>query len=364
MTNSCGKAAIRGGLSVILGPLSFLDEEGVKSGHACSVVVPVYRGEHTLDSLIEELTPLTDVQHTPAGRSWRVDEVILVHDAGPDRSDVVMRRLASDHHFVRCVWLSRNFGQHAATLAGMSSTGSEWIVTLDEDGQFDPRDIGRMLDVALDHRAQLVYASPTNSPPHGLLRNFSSNLAKGALTRLLASSNLPRFSSFRLMLGDIGRGVAAYMGSGVYLDVALTWVFGRIETCPVTFRQEYDGRSGYSYRSLFSHFWRLVISAGTRPLRLVSLMGAATTIGGVVLALFLVIRRALGHVTVQGYTSLMVVLLLLGGAILFSLGIIAEYVGAAVRMAMGKPLYLITSDPRTGPLHREDSSEAEQVTGG
>ena len=337
------------------------EKEGFGPEHTCSVVVPVYRGEHTLVPLIEELSPLTDIQQTPEGRAWRLAEVVLVHDAGPDRSDVVIRRLASHHPFVRPVWLSRNFGQHAATLAGISSTGSEWIVTLDEDGQFDPRDIGRMLDVAVDRRAQLVYATPTNSPPHGLVRNLSSDLAKSIFTRLLTKGNLPRFSSFRLMLGDIGRGVAAYMGPGVYLDVALTWVFGSIETCPATFREQYQRPSGYSYRSLLSHFWQLVISAGTRPLRLVSLVGAATTVCGVLLAIAIVIRNALGDVAVQGYTSLMVVVLLLSGAILFSLGIIAEYVGAAVRMAMGKPLYLITSDPGDGPLHRDDRLEAEQV---
>jgi glycosyltransferase involved in cell wall biosynthesis len=341
--------------------MRLLGEEGVESEHTCSVVVPVYRGEQTLAPLVEELSPLTEVQRTPGGRPWRLAEVVLVHDAGPDRSDVVIRRLASEHSFVRPVWLSRNFGQHAATLAGISSTGSEWIVTLDEDGQFNPSDIGRMLDVALDRRAQLVYGTPTNSPPHGLVRNLSSSLVKGLFTKLLATGNIPRFSSFRLMLGDVGRGVAAYMGPGVYLDVALTWVFGRIETCSTTFREEYKRPSGYSYRSLLTHFWQLVISAGTRPLRLVSFVGAAVTLGGIVLALVIVIRHALGDVSVQGYTSLVVVILVIGGAILFSLGIIAEYVGAAVRMAMGRPLYLITSDPWDGPLHRDEHSEAEHV---
>ena len=146
-------------------------------------------------------------------------------------------------------------------------------------------------------------------------------------------------------------------GPGVYLDVALTWVFGSIETCPTTFREQDTRPSGYSYRSLLSHFWQLVISAGTRPLRLVSLVGALTTIGGIVLAIVILIGHAVGDIKLQGYTSLMIVLLLLGGAILFSLGVIAEYVGAAVRMAMGKPLYLITSDPGNGPLHRKESFE-------
>lgn len=335
------------------------DEDG--TAHTCSVVIPVYRGEHTLTPVLEELLPLTEQQRTPGGRRWRVAEVLLVHDAGPDRSDEVIRQLASKYSFVRPVWLSRNFGQHAATVAGMSSTGSDWIATIDEDGQFDPGDIGRMLDVALDRRAQLVYARPTNPPPHGPMRNLSSNLAKGTFTKMLAARNLPRFSSFRLMLGDIGRGVAAYMGPGVYLDVALTWVFGRIETCPTVFREEHARPSGYSYRSLLSHFWQLVISSGTRPLRLVSLVGAIITVGGLIFALVVLIGHAVGDIHSQGYTSLMIVLLLVGGAILFSLGVIAEYVGAAVRMAMGKPLYLITSDPGDGPLHRDDRFEAQPV---
>jgi glycosyltransferase involved in cell wall biosynthesis len=67
--------------------------------------------------------------------------------------------------FVTPIWLSRNFGQHAATLAGMASTNGDWVVSLDEDGQHDPRDIGHMLKVAVKQDAQLVYAQPINEPP-------------------------------------------------------------------------------------------------------------------------------------------------------------------------------------------------------
>jgi polyisoprenyl-phosphate glycosyltransferase len=331
--------------------------------HTVSVVIPVYRGEHTLAPVVEELVELTTPYRTPAGRWCRITEVVLVHDAGPDRSDVVIRRLAAEHSFVHPVWLSRNFGQHAATLAGMSSTGSDWIVTMDEDGQFNPADIARMLDVALDRHAELVYANPTNPPPHGAARNAASNLAKFLAVKVLSDGTLERFSSFRLLLGEAGRGVAAYVGPGVYLDVALSWVFGRTAVCPVEFRDERGHRSGYSFRKLLSHFWQLVITAGTRPLRLVSLVGGSTAFIGIIAAVVLAFRRLiLNDITVQGWTSVVVVLLLLGGAILFSLGIIAEYVGAGVRMAMGKPLYLIVADPSSGPLFRETSTQSEEIS--
>lgn len=327
--------------------------------HSVAVVVPVYRGERTLDHFITELVPYTKSSVTEGGRPWRIAEVVLVHDSGPDRSDVVIRDLAHRFESIHPVWLSRNFGQHAATLAGMSSTGSDWIVTMDEDGQFNPADIPRLLDTAIDNGAQLVYARPKNPPPHGFARNTASVVAKKIATVLL-TGEIPRFSSFRLMLGDVGRGVAAYAGSGVYLDVALTWVVGRIEMCPVTLRDERGRTSGYSFRRLLSHFWQMVITAGTRPLRVLSVLGAVVAAVGTLLAIALALTAGFGQRSVPGWTSLAVMTLLLGGSILFALGVVAEYVGAAVNMAMGKPLYLIVSDPELGPLHRGSRSTTEQ----
>ncbi len=139
-----------------------------------SVVIPVYNGAATLPDLVAELRGLRSIQRTPNGREYRVDEVLLVWDRGADGSDRVIRELSRSDSWVRPIWLSRNFGQHAATVAGMTSSGGDWIVTMDEDGQHDPAYIGQMLDVAYAERAQLVYASPTTPPPHGFLRNTAS----------------------------------------------------------------------------------------------------------------------------------------------------------------------------------------------
>jgi undecaprenyl-phosphate 4-deoxy-4-formamido-L-arabinose transferase len=326
-----------------------------------SIVVPVYRGELTLDALIAEIAPFTKPSRSPGGVLMQVTEVVLVYDNGPDASAAVIRRLSEDVEFVRPVWLSRNFGQHAATIAGMSSTGSEWIVTLDEDGQFDPADISKLLDTALSQGAQLVYGRATNPPPHGRLRNLASNTAKAIATKLLTDGGLVDFTSFRLMLGEIGRGVAAYVGPGVYLDVALSWAFGSVTSCPVEFRQGIDRPSGYSFQKLLVHFWQLVVTSGPRPLRLVSLGGFFAALAGVALAIVVAVEKISGSIKVAGWTSLAVIVLLLGGVTLLALGVVAEYVGAAVRMAMGKPLYLITSDPRSGPLQRSGVPPQDQT---
>jgi polyisoprenyl-phosphate glycosyltransferase len=318
--------------------------------HTVSVVVPVYQGKHTLPGLVKELEPLTSGVSTPAGHHLQVTEVLLAYDHGPDDSAETIRQLAQQYEFVHPIWLSRNFGQHAATLAGMASSGSDWIVTMDEDGQHDPACIPAFLDTALTRQAALVYAKPTNPPPHGAFRNLASAQAKKLLVRLLGNDELADFQSFRLVLGEVGRSVAAYVGAGVFLDVAMSWVNDRVAVCPVTLRSEGDRPSGYTTRRLLSHLWRMIITSGTRGLRLVSIVGVAFAAVGLLLAGYVVVAQLVSDVIVQGWTSVVVAVLVGTGMILFSLGVIAEYIGVAVNMAMGKPLYLIVSDPADGPL--------------
>ena len=331
----------------------------VPGPHLISVVVPVYAGERTLSGLVAELLPMTAGFTTAAGHTARVCEIVLVHDHGPDGSAQVIRKLAATHDVVRPVWLSRNYGQHAATLAGMASSGGDWIVTIDEDGQHDPADIPRMLDRAMEQQSGVVYARPVNGRQHGALRNLASTGSKRLVDLLVSGGNAGDYHSYRLMLGEVGRGVAAYAGAGVYLDVALGWVAGRAVTCPVTLRAEGTRPSGYRLRGLLSHFWRLVLTSGTRLLRVVAAVGALFALLGLLFAVFLVGNKLLGGDIQPGWTSVMVVVLVCTGAIMLALGIVAEYLGVAVNMAMGKPLYLISADPDDGPLGRPPAREPE-----
>lgn len=326
--------------------------------HDLSVVVPVYQGEKHLASVLGELERYIDPFETPAGNKVRLIEVVLVDDNGPDESPQVMRELAAKYPWVRTVWLSRNFGQHAATLAGMSSTGGDWIVTMDEDGQQDPADMGAMLDTALREQASVVYGAPLNDPPHGAFRNTASRSAKWLLSQVAGASEVAKYNSYRLVLGEVGRSVAAYAGSGIYLDVALGWVAGPVATSPVTLRDEGERRSGYRLRTLVSHFWRMVLTSGTRGLRMVSVLGAVLAVLGVGVVAVLVIAKLAGQYIEPGWTSIVTVLLITSGAILFSLGVLAEYLGVAVNMALGRPAYLMVSDPAEGPLGRHAAAQS------
>jgi undecaprenyl-phosphate 4-deoxy-4-formamido-L-arabinose transferase len=102
-----------------------------------------------------------------------------------------------------------------------------------------------------------------------------------------------------------------------------------------------------------SHFWRLVLSSGTRLLRIASVIGVLSFIVGVVLAFTIGIGKIYFDYPVTGWASMFIALLLFGGSILLFIGIIAEYIGLLVRTSIGKPLYVIGSDPQKSSLEHD-----------
>lgn len=310
-----------------------------------SIVIPVYQGEKTLPALLKEIEPLTREQTTHGGNRFAVTEVILAHDCGPDESDTTIEALAKQYPFVKAVWLTRNYGQHPATLAGMAGSTGDFVVTMDEDGQQDPKDIGLMLDTAMKERAQLVYAKPTNLPPHGMLRNMLSSGAKKIAMLVVGNRTITQFNSFRLIDGEIARSLAAYCGSGVFLDIALLWITSHTAQCPLKLRREMDRPSGYSLLKLLKHFWQLMLTSGTRPLRLITVLGFGSLVLAVAIAAYALWVKFHLEVPVQGWASIVIVVSFFSGCILMALGVIAEYLAVTMTIVMGRPLYVVGTKP-------------------
>ena len=319
-------------------------DDGALLRQTFSVVIPVYQAGRGLDIVVRELLEVAQRFELANGVYLDLDEIILVCD-NPALSTPTRRALASLEGLdprVRTIWLARNFGQHPATIAGIVSTNGDWIVTMDEDGQHDPRHIPALALTTADAGATLTYAKPSNPPPHGPLRNAASRAAK-RLFRRLADAKVD-FHSFRLLEGSVARSACAYVGEAVYLDVALGWSCGEAATCSLPMRQEHT-ESGYSYRALLRHFWRMVRSTGTRPLRMIAFGGVFVAVAGLVIAAVVVERRLSGAFEVPGWTSVMVALLVLVGGLFITLAVVAEYVGFAVRNTIGKPLYVVADHP-------------------
>ena len=320
-----------------------MDSPNLEGPRTLSVVVPIFRGASTIETLVQEIRDLGSLRSTPSGRAFTLVEVILVHDCGPDESDAVLRKLEAEDDRLSIVWLAKNAGQHAATLAGVSASRGEWIATLDEDGQHDPASIPELLDAAIDARCHLVYG--VGRAPHRLMRRITSRTAKQVF-RLSSGGAGPHgdFSSFRLVLGEIARYVGATAGPWVYLDVALSWSISRAVGHPVRLRTEGRPAISYSWSRLAQHFLRMVASLGVRPLTVIFLGGLASGVTGLGFAAVTVVQRLSGTVSLPGWTSLMATLLIGFGVTLAAVGVVAAFLGVAVTILLGRPSYTTVSD--------------------
>lgn len=327
-----------------------MDDSSELTPHSISVVIPVYRVAAQLPNLFSELESMSEQKTTRGGNPFVIREVIAVFDGGNLEGAIALQGAAKSSNLVRIVWLSRNFGQHPATLAGMSASAGEWIVTLDEDGQFPPSAIPDLLDHAIKEQSPVVYGQPTRPTPHPLWRRASSRIARSLFRLVSGNKDWSHFSSFRLMLGEIGRAVGAYCTNETYLDVALTWVSPRSSSVKVSY-QNTRSESGYDFGRLSAHFMRMFLTMGTRPMRIFAVAGAFAAIVGFVLSGALLYRRIVfGFPT--GFASTLALLLIMTGLLLLGLAVLAEYIGLVVRNALGRPLYVSVMDPTQSALTR------------
>ncbi len=198
-----------------------------------STVTPVYNGAAYIYELIAGLDRVRQ-NWAENGLAYTLVEAIFVDDGSTDESLHVLQRLAQVHDWIKVVVLSRNFGQHAATIAGILHTSGDWICTLDEDLQHNPADMQFMLMEAEKHSYDIIYGKPLRqSVVHSVARDSMSRLAKGIVKSLTGNRFVAEFSSFRMIRGTLARSTASVSGHDPYLDTALCWFTERIGTVHV-----------------------------------------------------------------------------------------------------------------------------------
>ena len=315
-----------------------------------STVTPVYQGADYLPELIKELGRVRD-EWQASGHALELSEAIFVDDDSIDESRQILERCRREAPWVKVVHLSRNFGQHPATVAGILETTGDWVATLDEDLQHRPRDLIRLLAEAVAGGHDVVYANPEGRVHQSAFRNLSSKLVKALLRRLSGNPHAERFSSFRLMRGETARAAAQVSTQSTYFDIALCWFTHRVGHCLVPMedrRAASRGASGYDLAALVDHARRMIISSEIKVLRLATLVGGAALMVSL-LAWAITFGRKLIYpesIPVKGWTSLILVILFLGGVGCLLLGIIAEYLSVLVLRAQGRPTFLAVDRER------------------
>jgi glycosyltransferase involved in cell wall biosynthesis len=304
-----------------------------------SVVVPVYSGREYLSSLLEALR---SVRESWTEKPFQLLEVVFVDDASKDDSAQLLEQLAVDNDWVQVITLSRNFGQHAATAAGILHTCGQWVATLDEDLQHDPNHIEVLLRKAVLERSDVVYAKPTANVHAGFFRNWSSRTYKWILSKVTGNDMVKSFNSFRLIRGSIARAASSVLGHDTYLDMTLCWFTDKYSVASLSltdYRHRKQGKSGYSFRSLLSHARRALISSQVKYLRLAVIIGLVGMLFALINAAWLLWEYSSGSVDVKGFSTLFITILFFGGVSSFLLSVLLEYTTNVMMHSQGKPLY-------------------------
>jgi polyisoprenyl-phosphate glycosyltransferase len=306
-----------------------------------SVVVPVYGCAGCLSALHGRLTrSLAEITASY--------ELVFVDDRSRDGGWDVLQGLAARDAHVRAFRLSRNFGQDAAITAGLAQARGDWAVVMDCDLQEAPEDIPRLWAAAGE--GYDVVRTVRQGWKHSAFRRSASRVYR-RLT--METDTRPDHSNLTLMSRRVIDAFLRLRDRDREFGIALDWLGFDSTVVEIEHHERHDGESGYTLAGLVRVALDGMFFRSTVLLRLVVLVGFLVALAGVVVAVFEVVDYfAESSKTVPGYTSLAVLLLLLAGFIIVSVGVVGLYVGRIFEQVKDRPLFLIDS--------RAEGSEAEE----
>lgn len=298
-----------------------------------SFVIPCYGSEHTIEGVVKEILNLN------ASHPEDKYEIILVNDCSPDHVWDKICILAKKYSNIQGLNLTRNFGQHAALLAGYRRINGEIAVSLDDDGQIAVEDTYKIID-KLEEGYDVVYGK-YKAKQHSKFRNIGSKFNRIMMTHMMDIPKDFKGSSFyaakRFIIDEIGK----YENPYVYLPGLVFRSTKNINSVFVGHRARKEGYSGYSLKKLIALWVNGVTTFSIKPLRVSIFIGFVFAIIGMLSACAIIIQKITNPNIAVGWSSLISVLLLLGGILLVSLGMIGEYVGRIYLCLNNAPQYVI-----------------------
>lgn len=307
-----------------------------------SFVIPCYNSENTIVAVVAE------IQNTMISLQKYRYEVILVNDGSSDRTLDQIRLLCNnDKHFIG-IDLAKNFGQHAALMAGFHQAKGDIIVCLDDDGQTPANEVGKLLE-KIEQGYDVVYASYPEKQ-HNSFRNWGSKINSRMTEILLGKPKELSISSYFAAKRFIVDEMLRYEGSFPYIIGLVLRATKNICNVPVKHRKRENGYSGYTLNKLISLWTNGFTSFSVKPLRVATYFGCFSALLGFLYLLLIVVRRIVLNTAPQGWSSIAVLLLLIGGIILVVLGMIGEYIGRIYMCINASPQYVV----REMIQHEED----------
>jgi undecaprenyl-phosphate 4-deoxy-4-formamido-L-arabinose transferase len=305
-----------------------------------SVVVPCYRSGKTVQPLLQRLKAVFAGLGLPY-------EVIFVDDDSPDGVGATLDALrADDPEHVGVVHLLRNAGQQAAVMAGLQRVRGQTVVTMDDDLQHPPEEIPRLL-AALQPGVDVVYGGADHRR-HAAWRNASSALVRALMVVTIGKPRRLVLSSFRAMRREVADALCQARSPYLFLDAEIFRVTRRVTHVTVAHHERAEGRSGYTLRGLVRLATHLILNHSALPLRLISVLGISAAVVALAFGSTIIVKRVLGIPQQMGWPSLAVLITFFGGATLFSLGMIGEYLIRIIHQTAQRPQFHVRGEELPG----------------
>lgn len=296
-----------------------------------SVVIPVYNSVQSLENMADRINAI----FSEINASF---EIVFVDDNSPNPETWPKLIELSRRPYVKAYRFSRNFGQQPGTICGLRKSKGEWVITMDDDGQHAPEEIPKLLALK-DHD---VVIGELKEKKHSLGKRVVSRI-KGRFDRIILDKpKALKLSAFRLIRRDTVDSMLHLMGTPYpFIPAMMFYVTKDVVGTPVEHFDRSEGTTGYTFRSMIRLFQNLLINNSSLLLRYIGNMGVSIALLSFLVGGYFIYKKLFFDIKTAGWTSVIVSVLFIGGLVLFSLGVIGEYLIRIINTVERRPIYNI-----------------------
>lgn len=299
-----------------------------------SVVIPVYGCPAALPELYRRLTETLS-------RMTGEYEIILVNDGCPKNSWEGIRKLCEADSRVVGIELSRNFGQLKATLAGLDASRGKWVVVMDCDLQDRPEEIPALYEKAQEGYDYVVARRENRKDSR--MKVWVSRAFYSVYSFATGVKYDPALANFSICSRQVIDQYCRMREQHRAFTMYLLWMGYKWTTVDVRHEERYEGKSGYDLRKRTRMAFELLTSQSDKLLRVMTGTGFAIAVLAMIYMIWIVIRQLVSPSTVAGYSSTIAVILLMGGLMILSIGLVGLYIGNIFMEVKRRPLYIVRS---------------------
>lgn len=308
----------------------------MKENKRISFVIPCYHSEKTLAGVVKEIDAAMEEL---SGYGY---DITMVNDGSGMETWEVISGLCLEKKNRFGIDLARNFGQHAALMAGIRHTKGDIVVCLDDDGQTPADEVGKLLE-AIEKGADVAYASYEHKE-HSAFRNFGSWVNEKMLETMLDKPRDLYVSSYFAMRRFVADEVLRYQNSYPYLLGLVLRSTKNIVNVPVHHRKREIGSSGYTFSKLLALWMNGFTAFSIKPLRIGTAVGAVCAGISLIYGIYTIVKKLINPAVPMGFSALMTAIIFFGGMTLLMLGLAGEYIGRTYISVNSAPQYVIREE--------------------